>query len=63
VNRFRRVKAPTSQELTRLAHTIAYRVGRFPEGRVCGNGFRSPALVRDSNREDNMQICQDFLHF
>ena len=29
--RFRWVKAPTSQELTQLAHTIARRVGRFLE--------------------------------
>ena len=29
--RFRWVKAPTSEELTRLAHTIAHRVGRFLE--------------------------------
>ena len=29
--RFRWVKAPTSQELTQLAHTIAHRVGRFLE--------------------------------
>jgi hypothetical protein len=31
--RFRWVKAPTSQELTQLAHTIAQRVGRFLERR------------------------------
>jgi hypothetical protein len=29
--RFRWVKAPTSQELTQLAHTIAHRVGCFLE--------------------------------
>lgn len=29
--RFRWVNAPTSGELTRLAHTIAHRVGRFLE--------------------------------
>ena len=29
--RFRWVKAPTSAELTRLAHTVAHRVGRFME--------------------------------
>lgn len=29
--RFRWVKAPTSQELTQLVHTIAHRVGRFLE--------------------------------
>ena len=29
--RFRWVQAPSSTELTRLAHTIAHRVGRFLE--------------------------------
>ncbi len=31
--RFRRVKAPSSDELTRLTHTIAHRVGRYLESR------------------------------
>ena len=30
-SRFRWVKAPTSRELTQLAHTIAHRVGRYLE--------------------------------
>lgn len=30
-NKFRRVKSPTSAELTQLAHTIAQRIGRFLE--------------------------------
>jgi len=29
--RFRWVKAPTTEELTQLAHTVAHRVGRFLE--------------------------------
>jgi len=29
--RFRWVKAPTTQQLTKLAHTIAHRIGRFLE--------------------------------
>lgn len=29
--RFQRVKAPTKGELTRLTHTIAQHVGRYPE--------------------------------
>jgi len=29
--RFRRVKAPTRDELTQLTHTIAHRFGRHPE--------------------------------
>ncbi len=32
-SRFRRVKAPTSDELSRLTHTIAHRVGRYLERR------------------------------
>ena len=31
LDRFRWVKAPTSDELTQLTHTIAWRVGRFLE--------------------------------
>ncbi len=38
--RFRRVKAPTSDELTHLTHTIAYRVARYLE--------RQNLLVRDA---------------
>ena len=38
-SRFHRVKAPTSDELTRLTHTIAHRVGRYLE--------RQSLLVRD----------------
>jgi ribosomal protein S27E len=38
-SRFRRVKAPTSDELTQLTHTIAHRVGRYLE--------RQSLLVRD----------------
>jgi hypothetical protein len=33
-SRFRRVKAPTSDEFTQLTHTIAHRVGRYLE-RLC----------------------------
>jgi len=38
-SRFRWVKAPTSDELTQLTHTIAHRVGRYLE--------RQSLLVRD----------------
>ena len=38
--RFRRVKAPTSDELTQLTHTIAHRVARYLE--------RQGLLVRDA---------------
>ena len=32
-SRFRQIKAPTSDELSRLTHTIAHRVGRYLERR------------------------------
>jgi len=32
-SRFRQVKAPTSDELSELTHTIAHRVGRYLERR------------------------------
>ena len=38
--RFRRIKAPTSDELTQLTHTIAQRVARYLE--------RQGVLVRDA---------------
>ena len=46
--RFRWVKAPTSQELTQLAHTIAHRVGRFLE--------RQGLLERDA---ENSYLASD----
>ena len=45
---FRRVKAPTRDELSRLAHTIAYRVGRYLE--------RRGLLERDA---DNTYLTQE----
>jgi len=47
-SRFRRVKAPTSDELFRLAHTIAHRVGRYLE--------RRGLLERDA---DNTYLTQE----
>lgn len=46
--RFRWVKAPTNQELTQLAHTIAHRVGRFLE--------RQGLLERDA---ENSSLASD----
>jgi len=46
--RFRWVKAPTSQELTQLAHTTAHRVGRFLE--------RQSLLERDA---ENSYLASD----
>lgn len=50
--RFRWVKAPTSQELTQLAHTIAHRVSRFLERqgwltRDAGNSYFTGEAVDD----------------
>jgi hypothetical protein len=50
--RFRWVKAPTSQELTQLAHTIAHRVGRFLERqalleRYAENSYLASDVVDD----------------
>ena len=45
---FRRVKAPTSDELTQLTHTIAHRVGRYLE--------RQSLLVRD---DDNSYLTTE----
>ncbi len=41
-SRFRRVKAPTNDELIQLTHTIAHRVGRYLE--------RRGLLVRDTDQ-------------
>jgi hypothetical protein len=35
VLRFRRVKAPTSDKLIKLTHTIAHRVGGYLDRKVC----------------------------
>jgi hypothetical protein len=48
--RFRRVKAPTSDELTQLTHTIARRVGRYLERqglleRDTGNCYLTPEAM------------------
>ena len=45
--RFRWVKAPTSQELTQLAHTIAHRVGRFLERQGCWSGMPTTAWMQE----------------
>ena len=54
--RFRRVKAPTSDELTQLTHTIARRVGRYLERRGLlerdtGNCYLTPEAM-DASDED-----------
>jgi len=53
--RFRWVKAPTSQELTQLAHTIAHRVGRFLERQgLLERDAENSYLVADAVDDDAM---------
>ncbi|MFA5679700.1 MAG: IS91 family transposase, partial [Pseudomonas sp.] len=52
---FRWVKAPTSAELTRLAHTIAHRVGRFLERQgLLERDAENSYLASDSVEDDPM---------
>lgn len=52
---FRWVKAPTSAELTRLAHTIAHRVGRFLERQgLLERDMENSYLASDSVDDDPM---------
>ncbi len=53
--RFRWVKAPTSAELTQLAHTIAHRVGRFLERQgLLERDMENSYLASDAVDEDSM---------
>jgi hypothetical protein len=53
--RFRWVKAPTSEELTQLAHTIAHRVGRFLERRgLLERDAENSYLASDAVDDDAM---------
>lgn len=53
--RFRWVKAPSNQELTQLAHTIAHRVGRFLERQgLLERGAENSDLSADAVDEDPM---------
>ena len=59
--RFRQVKAPSSAELTRLAHTIAQRVGRYLERqdlieRDTGNIFLTQDTVDASDEDPTKQL-------
>jgi len=66
-NRFHWVRAPTSTELTRLAHTIAHRVGRYLERQgLLERDAESSYLVSDAVDEDPMaqllghsMMCKD----
>ena len=56
VARFQWVKAPTSEELTRLTHQIALRIGRFLERRgVLVRDAEDSYLTSDAVDEDPMQ--------
>ena len=56
VARFQWVKAPTSEELTRLTHQIALRIGRFLERRgVLVRDAEDSYLTSDTVDEDPMQ--------
>ena len=57
--RFRWVKAPTSAELTQLAHTIAHRVGRFLERKgLLERDMENSYLASDAVDEDPMTSLQ-----
>ena len=60
-SRFRRVKAPTSDELSRLTHTIAQRVGRYLERRGllerdAGNTYLTQKAVSASDEDPSNQL-------
>jgi hypothetical protein len=58
---FRQVKAPNRDELTRLTHTIAHRVGRYLERqglveRDTGNVYLTPEAVNASDDDPSSQL-------
>lgn len=58
---FRRAKAPTSNELTKLTHTIAHHVGRYLEHRGLlerdtGNIYLTPEAVDTSDEDPSNQL-------
>jgi hypothetical protein len=58
---FRRVKAPTSYELTQLTHTIADRVGRYLERnglleRDTGNCYLTPEAMNASDEDPSNHL-------
>jgi hypothetical protein len=59
--RFRRVKAPSRDELVQLTHTIAYRVARYLERqglleRDTGNIYLTPEAVDASDEDPSKQL-------
>jgi hypothetical protein len=58
---FRRVKGPTSDELHRLTHTIADRVGRYPErigllARNTGNSYLTQQAMAVSDEDPSTHL-------
>ena len=61
ISRFRRVKAPTIDELAKLTHTIAHRVGRYLERRGLlerdgGNTYLTQEAVVISDEDPSSQL-------
>jgi len=59
--RFRRVKAPSSDELSRLTHTIAHRVGRYLETRGLlerdvGNTYLTQASMSIAEEDPSIHL-------
>ena len=59
--RFRRIKAPNRDELIRLTHTIAHRIGRYLERqglleRDTGNIYLTPEAMDASDEDPSIQL-------
>ena len=59
--RFRRVKVPTRNDLTKLTHTIAHRVARYLQSqglveRDTGNVYLTPEAVNASDDDPSNQL-------
>jgi len=66
--RFRRVKAPTSDELTQLAHTIARRIGRYLERRGLlerdtGNCYLTPEALNASDEDPSNHLLRSSITY
>jgi hypothetical protein len=62
--RFRWVKAPTNAEVTRLTHTLAYRIGRFLERQgLLERDSETHYLAGDAVNEDSMVQLLGAFHY
>jgi len=66
--RFRRVKAPNTDELTRLTHTIAHRVARYLvcQGlleRDTGNIYLTPEAMDASDEDATTQLLGSLITY